>query len=112
MFNATIKAIQSHLDTGYGLASLSTNSSLYLSTKDAYWRGPVWININYLVLRGLSLFYTSEKEYYQRLRREVVETVCSNLAKKGYFYENYIHGKGSFSYPFTGWTALIAIIVK
>ena len=43
------------LSTPYGLRSLARNSSLYLkhnTEHDApYWRGPVWININFLALR-------------------------------------------------------------
>ena len=31
----------------------------YLENKNAYWKGPVWININYLVLKGLYENYPS-----------------------------------------------------
>lgn len=49
--------IRNELDYGFGLTSMSTRDSYYLATNDAYWRGPVWVNINYLFLRGLNLFY-------------------------------------------------------
>lgn len=55
---------------------MSTRDSYYLGTKDAYWRGPVWININYLFVRGLNLFYPKQKDYYQKLRRDLIKTVC------------------------------------
>jgi len=42
----------------------------------------------------------------------LVNTVCGNYKKTGYFYENYKKGHGSFSYPFNGWTSLISIIVN
>lgn len=87
-------------------------SRRYLESKDAYWKGPVWININYLFLRGLKLNYKSQNAYYQKLRKDLIETVCLEEEERGYFFENYIEGRGSFSYPFTGWTSLISIIVK
>lgn len=41
----------------FGLRSLAANSSLFMehNTRDdaPYWRGPVWINVNFLVLRTL-----------------------------------------------------------
>jgi mannosyl-oligosaccharide glucosidase len=36
----------------YGLRSLSRSSSLY-GTGENYWRGPIWVNINYMVLERL-----------------------------------------------------------
>ena len=41
----------------YGVRSLSSKSEFY-GTDENYWRSPVWININYLVLKNLyvSLF--------------------------------------------------------
>lgn len=41
-----------------------------------------------------------------------MKTVCGNWENSGYFYENYINGTGSFSFPFNGWTSLIAIIIE
>lgn len=42
--------------TQYGLRSLETNNT-YFRKKSNYWTGPIWINIQYLVLRGLKLYY-------------------------------------------------------
>jgi len=55
-----INALKQQLDSNYGLTSLSRLDPLYLENSDAYWRGPVWMNINYLVLRGLHLYYKNQ----------------------------------------------------
>lgn len=110
-YASTIRKLKEELDSGFGITSISIRDSEYLN-ENAYWRGPVWININYLVLRGLHMFYKKENELYKKLRRDIINTVCIQEDKRGYFYENYIKGVGSFSYPFTGWTALISIIIR
>mgnify|MGYP000480514724 CR=1 FL=1 len=38
--------------SNYGLLSLSRTDEYY-ETKEGYWRGPVWMPINYMALRGL-----------------------------------------------------------
>lgn len=64
--------------TPYGLRSLEKNDEFF--GKDSnYWRGPIWIPINYLVLRGMKLFYfnnESIRALYQELRENIVTTVC------------------------------------
>ena len=55
--------------TNYGLRSLSKSSSKFQS-RDNYWTGPIWININYLVLRAIKLYYWSNqnaKDLYKDL---------------------------------------------
>lgn len=58
-FNATLKLMSdtTMLNSTHGLSSIATSSPYYLMNKDAYWRGPVWLNMNYLALRGLKLHY-------------------------------------------------------
>ena len=68
-----------------------------------YWRGPVWVNINWLLLRGFER-YGLEKQA-EHLRRTTIE-----LVREGGFYE-YFHptqGKGHGS-DFFSWTAALLL---
>ena len=84
---------------------------------DNYWTGPIWININYLVLRGLHNHYIKEsklaQEIYTELRENIIKTVCGNYEKTKYFWEQYnqMNGKGQKNHPFNGWTSLITLII-
>ncbi|EAS00773.2 mannosyl-oligosaccharide glucosidase (macronuclear) [Tetrahymena thermophila SB210] len=106
---------QNFLWTDYGLRSLSKSDS-YSKRGNNYWTNPIWIQMNYLVLRGLNLYYQENEEatnLYSKLRKNVSNTVCQNWEKTGFFYENYNkydNGQGSDAYPFTGWTATVALI--
>lgn len=42
----------------YGLRSLSASNEFY-GTDENYWRGPIWINMNYLALKNLYVRYAS-----------------------------------------------------
>ena len=41
----------------YGLRSLSANNEFY-GTDENYWRGPIWINMNYLAVKSLYVRHT------------------------------------------------------
>ncbi len=62
----------SKLFTSFGLRSLSRSSSLYMKRNtehDApYWRGPIWINVNFLAIRALK-HYAKIEGPYQVLRQ-------------------------------------------
>ncbi|KAE9554124.1 hypothetical protein FO519_002661 [Halicephalobus sp. NKZ332] len=119
----TLEKIQDELLTPYGLRSLSKNSAYYLkrNTPDdpPYWRGQIWINLNYLALNALRHYSKSgphsevASDLYTKLRQSLVENIHSNYVKTGYFWEHYndASGKGGGSHPFTGWTSLFVNIV-
>lgn len=71
-----------HLWSPHGIRSLSLSHPLY-GKDENYWRGPIWIQMNYLVLKALKTKYGREQGPYKEramgiyhdLRRNVIENV-------------------------------------
>ena len=65
------------LYTKYGLRSLSKSDVLY-NTGENYWKGPIWVNFNYLVLRAMKVYYWDSpqiQEFYPKLKENLVENI-------------------------------------
>jgi mannosyl-oligosaccharide glucosidase len=114
---------ESELWTPFGLRSLSKSSSLYnkhnTQHDPPYWRGPIWINVNYLVLRALRRYEHQGGPYSKPaghaandLRTALVKNLLEQYNARGYLYEQYNDesGDGKGCHPFTGWTALLTLI--
>lgn len=110
--------------TQFGLRSLASNSSMYKKYNtelDApYWRGQIWLNVNYLALRALKHYSVlpgpnaqQAEVLYNELRRNLLANVQQQYEYSGYLWEQYNDGDGHglSSHPFTGWTALYALLV-
>ncbi|KAF8226175.1 glycoside hydrolase family 63 protein [Tricholoma matsutake] len=107
-----------HLWSPYGLRSLSASHPEF-GRGENYWKGPIWVQMNYLALEALHKTYASQpgphqaraKEIYSELRNNIVENVFKEYQRTGYVWEQYdaITGQGKGSYPFTGWTSLITL---
>ncbi|KAF2269219.1 glycoside hydrolase [Lojkania enalia] len=119
--NATLNLIYDpeELWTPHGVRSLSPTSTRY-GTGDNYWRGPIWININYMIIERLLDLATKPgplqercRQIYKELRRNVVETVHKSWLETGYAWEQYgpHGGHGQRTQHFTGWTALVVKIM-
>jgi mannosyl-oligosaccharide glucosidase len=120
----------------YGIRSLSQTDEFY-GTDENYWRGPIWINMNYLILKNLlvsnlhfcflltcwrSYSFSEQdvattkgphqkqaREIYTKLRINVVENVFHEWEKTGFAWEQYSPetGAGQRTQHFTGWTSLV-----
>ncbi|CAM9545364.1 unnamed protein product, partial [Heterosigma akashiwo] len=115
---------ENELWSPHGVRSLS-KSDLFYGRENApgdapYWRGYIWINMNYLVLDGLHHYGAVDGPYrercralYEELRENVMQTVLGSYERTGYFWEQYhdVTGQGLRSHPFTGWTALVLHIM-
>jgi len=109
-----------HLWSPYGLRSLSASHSEF-GQGENYWKGPIWIQMNYLALSALHKTYASQpgpyqtkaKEIYAELRQNIVKNVIKEYQRTGYVWEQYDAqtGEGRRSHPFTGWTSLTALII-
>ncbi|XP_029451333.1 mannosyl-oligosaccharide glucosidase isoform X2 [Rhinatrema bivittatum] len=110
--------------TPYGLRSLSKTSPLYLKYNTEhdgpYWRGPIWINVNYLAVKALHHYSNIEGPFrqqaadlYQELRGNLIANIYRQYLETGYIWEQYSDstGKGQGSYPFTGWSALVVLMM-
>lgn len=72
---------------------------------DRYWRGPVWINIDWLLMRGLER-YGFEK--HARSLRQTIIDLCGNQGFHEYFEPVAGYGQGSVLFS---WTAALLLDV-
>uniref|UniRef100_A0A672GMB1 Mannosyl-oligosaccharide glucosidase n=1 Tax=Salarias fasciatus TaxID=181472 RepID=A0A672GMB1_SALFA len=81
---------------------------------------PVWININYLAVRALHHYSSSEGPYqekaallYEELRTNIINNVYRQYVETGYIWEQYNDGtgRGQGSHPFTGWSSLTVLMM-
>ncbi len=119
----------------YGIRSLSKHDALYGRGED-YWRGAIWINCNYLIVSALHYYgYRAPqpdqiryddptameaahnaqlaRELYTELRGNLIRNMVKEYRRTGYLWEQYspTDGAGRRSHPFTGWSALIVLIM-
>ncbi|XP_038034801.2 mannosyl-oligosaccharide glucosidase [Anas platyrhynchos] len=115
---------EKQLWTPFGLRSLARDSPLYMQRNTEhdppYWRGSVWVNINYLALRALHAYGSlpgphreRAAELYRELRHNLVANLYRQYADSGYLWEHYSDssGAGQGSHPFTGWSALVVLVM-
>ncbi|KAL4401573.1 Processing alpha glucosidase I [Malassezia pachydermatis] len=67
----------------YGIRSLSMSHPLY-GTDEDYWRGAIWVPVNYLILRSLHMYQQQPGPYaaeaatlYKDLRSNIISTVLN-----------------------------------
>lgn len=68
-----------------------------------YWRGAVWINMNYFALDSLYFYAKKSSKYaklceelYQALKENLISNISNQFLKTGFFWENYndVSGEG------------------
>lgn len=110
--------------TKYGLRSLARTSPLYQKHNTEhdppYWRGAIWININYLAVRSLYHYSRVTGPHQQlaaslhvQLRDNIINNIESEYRRTGYIWEQYDDrtGQGKGCHPFTGWSALVTLLM-
>ena len=110
--------------TPYGLRSLSKTDPLYMKFNTEhdgpYWRGSVWININFLAVRALNHYANvagpyqeKARQIYKDLRNNLITNVYNQYRLSGYVWEQYDDstGAGKGVHPFTGWSSLVVLVM-
>lgn len=73
------------LFSSFGVCSLSKSDAAY-GTGENYWRGPIWIPINYLLLQSLHNNYMQDGPYHEKAGRIYTE-LRANIIKNVYEVE-------------------------
>ena len=111
--------------TNFGLRSLSKQDPIYRKantpTDAPYWRGAIWINMNYLAVQALHHYSVVDGPHrdrasllYSKLRENVISNVFTQFQQTGYFWEQYddVTGVGSGAHPFNGWSSLVLLMMS
>lgn len=110
--------------TPYGIRSLSKADEFYKTGED-YWRSPIWIPINYLILDSIQDYYIRSKHHmstdlqekfaktYHDLRINIVKNVFDQADKTGFVWEQYNDetGEAQRAKNFLGWSSLVLIMM-
>lgn len=116
------KQHQAGIDTlwsPYGILSLSSKDPLFRQGED-YWRGKIWINMNFLALCSLAWHARKAgvsadlaRAAFDSLRSGLVSNVLRVFESQRYFFENFdpVSGEGRGTAPFSGWTTLVALVM-
>ncbi|NXW52843.1 MOGS glucosidase, partial [Nyctiprogne leucopyga] len=110
--------------TPYGLRSLSRDDPFYRQRNTQhdppYWRGAIWVNMNYLALRALRGYAGAEGPQreraagiYRELRENLVRNLYREFTDTGFLWESYSDstGRGQGCRPFAGWSALVVLVM-
>ena len=85
-----------------------------------YWRGPIWVNLNYFALDALKYYSGQDGPYKQQagdiytdLRKNIITNMGKVYEETGFIWEHYDDkdGHGAGTRPFTGWSALVLAIM-
>ncbi|XP_063781783.1 mannosyl-oligosaccharide glucosidase [Pseudophryne corroboree] len=110
--------------TSYGIRSLSKSSPLYMQRNTEhdppYWRGAIWMNMNYLAVSALHRYSQVDGPHqsratglYRELRVNLIANLYRQYEKTGFLWEQYNDetGRGQGCHPFTGWSSLVVLIM-
>jgi len=67
-----------HLWSPYGIRSLSVAHPEF-GQGENYWKGPIWIQMNYLVLKALHETYVVQEGPYQSKAQEIYKELRKNV---------------------------------
>ncbi|KAF2745649.1 glycoside hydrolase family 63 protein [Sporormia fimetaria CBS 119925] len=119
--NASLNLIRDAtiLWTDYGVRSLSPDHPAYM-TAGNYWRSPIWVNINYMILSSLHRLGTTPgplkircRAIYRELRYNLITNAFRNYQASHSVWEQYDAetGQGQQTQGFAGWSALVVRIM-
>jgi mannosyl-oligosaccharide glucosidase len=121
----TLSDTKSGLWSDFGLRSLAPKDRMYLRENapgDApYWRGPIWINCNFLAIHALRHYAAEEGPYretaaklLEELSHNLITNIFNNYKETGFLWEQYNpkDGKGQRTHPFNGWSSLVVLMMS
>ncbi len=114
---ARVLADPAQLWSEFGILSLSRADPLF-GDGENYWKGAIWININFLLVDAIERHYAAHnvalKALGERLREALVNNMLANMERNGYIWEQYNPdtGEGQRSHPFTGWSAAVVLLTR
>ena len=98
--------------------SLSKSSLKKWPRHDNYWTGPIWINLNYMLVRALRVYGYADtnkdaRNLLDTLQPRLINAIRNEYQRTGKLWENYDPdtGFGRGTAPFTGWTSLVVLLM-